>query len=52
MTMELLSNEAHVADGDILRFHDGECNAQERTRIAAHVAGCDVGGVQERRRRR
>lgn len=41
MTMELLSNEAHVADGDILRFHDGECNAQERTRIAAHVAGCE-----------
>ena len=41
MTMELLSNEAHVADGDILRFHDGECSSQERARIAAHVAGCE-----------
>jgi hypothetical protein len=41
MTLELLSSEAHVADGDILRFHDGECSPQERALIAAHVAACE-----------
>lgn len=41
MTMELLSNEAHVADGDLLRFHDGECSPRERVQIAAHVVRCE-----------
>ncbi|MCZ6918143.1 MAG: zf-HC2 domain-containing protein [Gemmatimonadetes bacterium] len=41
MTLKLLSNEAHLTDGDLLRFSDGECGAQERAQIAAHIAGCE-----------
>ena len=32
----------HPADSDILRFHDGECDAEERDCIAAHVAECSA----------
>ncbi len=32
----------HPADSDILRFHDGECGAEERNGIAAHIAECSA----------
>ena len=32
----------HPADSDILRFHDGECDVEERDCIAAHVAECSA----------
>ncbi len=37
---QLTTEVLHPADSDILRFHDGECDAEERDRIAAHVAEC------------
>ncbi len=40
MTQDTLTGDPHIADGDILRFHDDECNSVERDRIARHLAEC------------
>ena len=42
MTNDTLMGSPHVADGDILRFHDGECGQIERRRIARHLDECPV----------
>jgi hypothetical protein len=39
MTQEAL-RDAHPADSDILRFHDGECPAGEAEAVAQHIADC------------
>jgi len=39
MTANII-NSAHPADGDILRFQDGECSEVERGHIATHITEC------------
>ena len=40
MTNNTLMEGPHIADGDILRFHDDECSQIERRRIARHLNEC------------
>ena len=40
MTQGMLTRGAHLADGDIVRYHDGECSQIEWGRIARHLAEC------------
>ena len=40
MTRGMLTRGAHLADGDIVRYHDGECSQIEWGRIARHLAEC------------